>query len=85
VGFTSQGSRITVGIVNRIARHKTPCVKGGTHPILDSRVLCDQQLNKRMKQRFASLSGVVHKLEETQVKREFWALITASATFGHSE
>ena len=24
-----------------------------------------------MKQRFASLSGVVHKLKETQVKREF--------------
>jgi hypothetical protein len=31
--------------------------------MLDSRVLCDQQLHERMKQRFASLSGVVHKLE----------------------
>jgi len=39
--------------------------------ILDSRVLCDQQLNERTKQRFASLSDVVHTLEETQVKREF--------------
>ncbi len=40
------------------------------HPwlMLDSRVLCDQQLNERMKQRFASLSGVVHKLEKTEVK-----------------
>jgi hypothetical protein len=36
--------------------------------MLDSRVLCDQQLNERMKQRFASLSGVVHKLEKTEVK-----------------
>ncbi len=39
--------------------------------ILDSRVLCDQQLNERRKQRFASLSGVVNKLEETQVQGEF--------------
>ena len=38
--------------------------------ILDSRVLCDQQLNERMKQRFASLSGIVNKLEETEVKGE---------------
>ena len=33
--------------------------------ILDSRVLCHQQLNERTQQRFASLSDVVHKLEET--------------------
>ena len=39
--------------------------------MLDSRVLCDQQLDKRGKQRFASLSDVVHKLKATQVKREF--------------
>jgi hypothetical protein len=26
-------------------------------------LLCDQQLHERMKQRFAPLSGVVHKLE----------------------
>jgi hypothetical protein len=39
--------------------------------MLDSRVLCDQQFNERMKQRFASLSGVVHKLEKTEVKGEF--------------
>ena len=31
VGFTSQDSRITVGIVNRAARYKIPCVKGGTY------------------------------------------------------
>jgi hypothetical protein len=31
VGFTPQGLRITVGIVNRAAQYKTPCVKGGTH------------------------------------------------------
>jgi len=39
--------------------------------ILDSRVLSDQQLNERMKQRFAPLSDIVHKLEETEVEREF--------------
>src|SRR2546430_268252 len=39
--------------------------------ILDSRVLCDQQLNERMKQRFAPFSDIVHKLEETEVEREF--------------
>src|SRR4029077_19578005 len=39
--------------------------------ILDSRVLCDQELNECSKQRFASLSDIVHKLEETQVQREF--------------
>src|SRR6266851_9505614 len=43
----------------------------GATLILDSRVLCDQQLNERRKQRFASLSGVVNKLEETQVQGEF--------------
>jgi hypothetical protein len=35
--------------------------------MLDSRVLCDQQLHERMQQRFAALSGVVHKLKEAQV------------------
>ena len=39
--------------------------------LLDSRVLCNQQLNERRQQRFASLADVVHKLEETQVEREF--------------
>lgn len=33
--------------------------------MLDSRVLRDQKLNKRVKQRFASLSDVVHKLKAT--------------------
>ena len=37
---------------------------------MDSRVLCDQDLNERMKQCFASLSGVVHKLEKTEVQGE---------------
>ena len=39
--------------------------------LLDSRVLRDQELNERRKQRFASLADVVHKLEETQGEREF--------------
>ena len=39
--------------------------------LLDSRVLRDQQLNERRKQRFASLADVVHKLKESQVDREF--------------
>jgi hypothetical protein len=39
--------------------------------MLDSRVLCDQQLNEPMKQRFASLSSVVHTLEKTEVQGEF--------------
>jgi hypothetical protein len=39
--------------------------------MLDSRVLCDQQLNERRKQRFAPLADVVHELEEPQVDREF--------------
>src|SRR5712692_7710020 len=38
VGFTPQGLRITVGIVNRAARYKTPCVKGGTHSLFWSRM-----------------------------------------------
>src|SRR5713101_2041501 len=42
--------------------------------ILDSRVLCDQQLNERTKQRFALLSDIVNTLEKTEVKREFLAL-----------
>jgi predicted nucleic acid-binding OB-fold protein len=29
---------------------------------LDSRVLCDQELHERTKQRFASLSDIVHRL-----------------------
>src|SRR4030095_3752264 len=47
------------------------CCFGGAL-LLDSGVLADQQLNERTKQRFASLSDVVHKLEETQVEREFF-------------
>src|SRR5262245_28110726 len=39
--------------------------------LLDSRVLRDQQLNERRKQRFASLTDVVHELEEPQVDWEF--------------
>jgi len=39
--------------------------------LLDSGVFTDQQLNERTQQRFASLSDVVHKLEEPQVEREF--------------
>ena len=39
--------------------------------MLDSRVLSDQQLNESTQQRFAPLSDVVHKLEETEVKRQF--------------
>src|SRR5262245_7188075 len=39
--------------------------------LLDSRVLGDQQLNERRKQRFPPLAHVVHKLEEPQVQREF--------------
>jgi len=38
---------------------------------LDSRVLCDQQLNERMQQRFAPFSDIVHEREETQGDREF--------------
>jgi hypothetical protein len=40
--------------------------------LLDSRVLADQQLNKRTKQRFASLSHVVNELEEPEVEGEFF-------------
>jgi hypothetical protein len=39
--------------------------------LLDSGVLADQELNELTQQRFASLSDVVHKLEEPQVEREF--------------
>jgi hypothetical protein len=35
--------------------------------MLDSRVLCDQQLNERMKQRFASLSDIVNELKKTRL------------------
>ena len=38
--------------------------------MLDSRVLCDQELNERMQQRVASLSDVVHKLKETEVQAD---------------
>ena len=38
---------------------------------MDSRVLRDQELNERRQQRFASLTDVVHELEESQVDREF--------------
>jgi hypothetical protein len=37
--------------------------------ISDSRVWCDQELNERTKQRFATRSDVVHKREETEVQR----------------
>jgi hypothetical protein len=43
----------------------------GPSLLLDSGVLADQQLNERTQQRFASLADIVHKLEETQVEREF--------------
>ena len=33
-GFTSRGSRSTVGIASRPAQLETPCVEGGTHPKL---------------------------------------------------
>src|SRR5918996_2853733 len=39
--------------------------------LLDSGVLADQQLNERTQQRFAAFADIVHKLEETQVEREF--------------
>jgi integrase family protein with SAM-like domain len=39
--------------------------------ILDSRVLCDQQLNERRQQCFASFSDIGHKREATEVEREF--------------
>jgi hypothetical protein len=42
-----------------------------TSLLLDSRVLRDQELNERRKQRFASLADVVHELKEPQVEREF--------------
>src|SRR5262249_17919486 len=47
--------------------------KKAIHPalLLDSRVLGDQQLNERRKQRFTPLAHVVHELEESQVQREF--------------
>jgi hypothetical protein len=44
------------------------CKVVGLFPLtltLDFRVLCNQQLNERMQQRFASLADVVNKLEET--------------------
>jgi len=40
--------------------------------ILDSRVLRDQYFNERTQQRLPSLSGIVHKLEETQIERQFF-------------
>src|SRR5262249_29032223 len=47
------------------------CLLNRSTLLLDSRVLCDQQLNERRKQRFTPLAHVVHELEETQVQREF--------------
>ena len=38
---------------------------------MDSRVLCDQQLNERMPQRFAPFSDLVNKCAETELEREF--------------
>jgi hypothetical protein len=38
--------------------------------MLDAGVLCDQYLNERRKQRFASLSGFVNKCEEIEIPRE---------------
>ncbi len=37
----------------------------------DARGFADPQRNECMQQRFASLSGVVHTREDTEVKREF--------------
>jgi hypothetical protein len=42
-----------------------------THALFGSRVLADQQLNKRTQQRFASPAHVVNQLEETQAERQF--------------
>ena len=39
--------------------------------LLDSRVLCNQQLNERRQQRFAALADVVNKLKEPEVERKF--------------
>jgi signal peptidase I len=39
--------------------------------MLRFRVLCDQQLNQRLKQGFASLPNIMDKLEETKIEREF--------------
>src|SRR6266567_4836978 len=46
------------------SKRRGPCPGAGYFRalLLDSRVFHDQQLNERRKQRFASLSGVVHKL-----------------------
>lgn len=38
----------------------------------DSRVLRDQEFNERRQQRFTALADVMHKLEETEVQREFF-------------
>jgi hypothetical protein len=47
--------------------------KGNTGTLLlDSRVLRDEELNERRQQCFASLADVMHKLEETEVQREFF-------------
>jgi len=40
--------------------------------LLDSRVLRDEELNERRQQCFASLADVMHKLEETEIQREFF-------------
>ena len=54
------------------ARQRYECHNCNTRSLLlDSRVLRDQQLNERRKQRFASLADVMHEREEPQVDREF--------------
>jgi uncharacterized membrane protein len=44
----------------------------GASLLLDSRVLRDEELNERRQQCFASLADVMHKLEETEIQREFF-------------
>jgi hypothetical protein len=47
--------------------------------MLDSRVICNQQLNERMKQRFAPFSAMVHQQEATEGERE---LLLCNAPMG---
>src|SRR6266567_3795738 len=60
------------------SKRRGPCPGAGYFRalLLDSRVFHDQQLNERRKQRFASLSGVVHKLVTLNfyqfVARQHW-------------
>ena len=39
--------------------------------LLGSGVFCNEQLNERTQQRFASPSHVVHELEKAEIKRQF--------------